>query len=638
MHMLRAVLLAALILATLISPTLKPSTAQTTLPSSALIVDDGDAGFALFGPPSGWHTATSTPNDYFNGDVTWTSSISGTSANENYARWSLPVSATLPMTYEVRAFVPRYNSSTQAARYIVAHGGLTNTATINQNNFYAEWVSLGSYGFVTGTTGTNYVELGDTTNELSGTKRIGFDAIAFVPQVTLTVTPTLPFTPTSRVALPVITRAGNPTIDATATTSRYIQTLDATRHTRMGCEAGTRGEHGVVILTFGQPWAVDLGYGVLIFGTLFPATMIQVSDAVKAFIRGYAECAPVGTSNAIQLGLGVNNYKGETNANHGKAWAAMVNGVNDWLETSPYKNRVSIFGAADMEPGFNTAANTRAWFDGYMANAKRPLFNFGSCDGCPTALNPTQQPNNGWTVDDIWHISAGASGARSVPEVYLRSGITADQWYRISLYGATQHNKKIEFAGALTQYAACQDKEPVNCALNGTDNTPDMGLRQLNNAINADTRTAFSVTAVSDITWKQDVTTTTPASRLTEPRVAYSVLRSGYVIEDVQPPLPAATFIGHNVWIGNVNGDVVQVYAGLVRDWNSEGKGDVSERGGLVIFTVQADGTIVPVSIARAPDRVGALRIVSADGGVLTLSTDDGRPLHFDLVNQLWLP
>ncbi len=455
--------------------------------------------------------------------------------------------------------------TTQQARYVVNRNGITDTRTINQNSYFGEWVSLGSHVFVTG---TNYVELGDATGETAYSKRIGFDAMAFVPQVTL------PFTPTVRVALP-ITQNGDVRI---GTTSRYIQTIDPQRHYRMGCEAGRRGESGVAVLAFGQPWAVNLGYGALIFGALFPATMSQVSDAAQGFIRGYAECAPANSSIKIDLGLGVNNYRGETNAGHGRAWGAMVNSVDVWLQTSPHKNRAGVFGAADLEPSWNTVTNTRAWVDGYAAVATRPLINFGSCDGCPTALNPTQQPNNGWKVEDIWYVSAGASGmlVRSMPEIYLRSGIHADQWYRISLHGATQHNKKIEYAGALTQYAACQDTDPQNCALNGTDNTPEMGLRQLNDAINADARTAFSATNVSDITWKQDITSTVAlaAKTFVAPGVAHRALGvgDGVLIDDVQPPLPAHVFTGNNVWMGQTtSGGVLQIYAGLVRDWTDEG-------------------------------------------------------------------
>jgi hypothetical protein len=628
-------------LAVLLSARLLPAASlpvvnvHAALLPNAIIIDDGDANFQLFGPPTGWRTATSTPNDYYTGDVTWTTNISATEASENYARWTLPVSATLPMTYEVMAFVPRYNSTTQLARYVIHRNGITQTRTLNQNAYYAEWVSLGTYPFVTG---TNYVELGDATGEAQYSKRIGFDAIAFVPQLPQSpITPSLPFTPVAALGLPLII-GGSRLETISATTSRYIQTIDPQRHYRMGCAAGQRGENGVAVLAFGQPWAVDLGYGALIFGALFPATLAQVSDAAKGFIRGYAECAPANSAIKLDLGLGVNNYKGETNNGHGRAWAGMVNGVDAWLQTSQHKDRVRVFGAADMEPSWNTVTNTRAWVDGYVAVAMRPLINFGSCDGCPTGLNPNQQPNNGWTVEDIWYISAGAKDTLALPEIYLRSGIHADQWYRISLHGATQHNKKIAYAGVLTQYAACQDTDPTNCALNGTDNTPTQGLQQLNNAINADARTAFSVTRASDITWKQDGTLiAAQATKFVVPAVAHRTLGSlgdGVVVTDVQPPLPAHVFIGNNMWLGEVDGAVTQVYAGTVRGWTGEGV--VTEHGGVAAFDVLADGTIALRAIVRGPEGAAALSVVDMEGNRLTLVDAAGRTFGFDVITQQW--
>ena len=680
MRIFRAGLVAALVFTARLTPlVLVPAhvTAQVALPPSALIVDDRNPGFSMFGPPTGWHIATSTTNDYFLGSMTWTNNVLSTTTNENYARWSLPVTATVPLTYEVFAFVPRYNSSSQAARYVIHTGGITATRVVNQNNYFSEWVSLGSYGFVSSTTSARFVELGDGTGEVSGTVRIGFDALAFVPQLPVTPTPPQPvstagptgvptaaptggampsptpvprFTPASRIALPLAMRNVSGTVPPTptpmptvtpipssATTSRYIQTTDPQRHYRMGCEAGARAEHGIVILSFGQPVLLTdtLSYGVLIYGVLFPAPMSQISDAAKGFIQGYAQCLPAGSTSTIQIGLGINNFQGETSTGHGKAWAQMVNSVDDWLHTSAYASRVSIAAAADLEPGFNTASNTRAWFAGYMTTAKRPLLNFGSCDGCPTAVDPTRQPNNGWTVEDVWYVSAGNGAAQALPEIYLHSGISADQWYHLSLYGQTQHGHKIEFAGALTQYAACQIKDPVNCALNGTDNKPEVGLRQLNAAINTDARTAFSATAMSDLTWQQDLTTTaqTRARRAAVPSIAYRATGNGYIVEAVQPPLAASTFIGANAWLGTVNGEAMQVYGGLTRAWGKDGQADA--RGGLAIFAIQADGTTTLVHILPAPDVGGALHIVRADGNLLVLD-QGGRELRFDLASETW--
>ncbi len=54
------------------------------------------------------------------------------------------------------------------------------------------------------------------------------------------------------------------------------------------------------------------------------------------------------------------------------------------------------------------------------------------------------------------------------------------------------------------------------------------------------------------------------------------------------------------------------------------------ERGGLAVFAVQADGTIVLTKIARAPEGVEALRVVGASKGVLSIVSEDDQRFAFD--------
>jgi hypothetical protein len=52
--------------------------------------------------------------------------------------------------------------------------------TVNQNSYYAEWVSLGAHDFGS-VPASNYVRLEDVTGEIYLSRRVGFDAIGFVP-------------------------------------------------------------------------------------------------------------------------------------------------------------------------------------------------------------------------------------------------------------------------------------------------------------------------------------------------------------------------------------------------------------------------------------------------------------------------
>lgn len=78
--------------------------------------------------------------------------------------------------YEVLAYIPGgINSNAVGAKYKVHHnGGITNVV-INQSQYTAQWVSLGTFNFAQGQSG--YVYLGDSTGISS--ESIAFDAMHF---------------------------------------------------------------------------------------------------------------------------------------------------------------------------------------------------------------------------------------------------------------------------------------------------------------------------------------------------------------------------------------------------------------------------------------------------------------------------
>lgn len=601
-----------------------PAHAQTTLPPSALVVDDGGPGFTKYGPESSWRLATGTSFNFYGGATTWTTSVPTTPVN--YARWALPVAATLPMTYEVFAFVPRYHSSTANARYEIVRGGVTETRAISQSAFYAEWVSLGQHAFQA--PGPNFVQLTDATGEALNSRRIAFDAVAFVPQaVTASGSP--------RAYLPTLLGGGSIAPGRFVTsTSRYISTVDPARHYAMGCASGKNNEAGTLVLAFGQPWAQDGQYGTLYYRSNFTfASTATIAEAAKGFLRGYWECAPA--TAQLSVGIGTNNYRGATlepasSFAHGQAWGQMIGQLHAWLQsTAPVgaRERVAVFGANDIEMSWNTPALTKQWVNGYVGATSRPFINFGTCDGCPTSGNPTQSPNNGWTVDDVWQVT-GLPYVVTLPEIYLRSGVNADQWYRMSLYGAEQKGQKLAFGGALTQWQACRDVGGCNGL---TDNTVEQGWTQLQAALNADPKTAMVLPPPSDITWFNP-----PAAGVAEAGVAAALAATpagdGVIVEGVLPPLGAAEFLAENAWSGNG----VVVYAGLVRD-PAAGGDDAASRGGVAVVPVRADGEfdLLGLRIVPAPIDARALRVIGAQGGVLALS-DGTVTLALDAATGAW--
>lgn len=427
--------------------------------------------------------------------------------------------------------------------------------------------------------------------------------------------------------------------------SRYVATINPAAHTRMGCESGRAGQAGTIILDFGQPQQVGFGYGTLIFDYATLASTQEIAEAAKAFARAFTECATKPASQqSLNLAIGTSNYRGATGFAHGKAWAQMVNELETWRKAQPANlaGRVTFVGANDIEPSWNTAAQTRDWVQGYASAALQPYFNYGSCDGCPSASYPNWQPNNNWTLEDVWFVSGGALVAKPFPEIYATGGIHAAQWQWVNLYAANLKGAAMDFAGVLTQWQACQDTNPVLCRDSGLDNTPQQGWQQMQTALNSDPRTAQTLPSPSDISWQTPTELPSAASDASARNtIARQTAGAGVIVDAVQAPLPALEFIASNVWIAgapSAQGDVTYVFAGVARNPQLGGGLDAPQ-GAVAIVVREANGQFnrKRTLIVRAPQAASALHMLTERDGVLELRTDDGLILHFDLEQQAWV-
>lgn len=311
-----------------------------------------------------------------------------------------------------------------------------------------------------------------------------------------------------------------------ATRSRYIGTDYLRDAADLGRFTARTHPNGIVILAFGQPIVENLIPGTYLPGSTFFAAIDRVSDAsdirgaVQSYILGYCG-EPLPVSARLTVAVGVSNFAADANGSnlsrtHGQQWGLMIKNVNDWLRqpaNAVCNTQVDVAGAIDIEPDFGKYTPTRTWIDGYLstavsiingANVPWEIYNFGSCDGCPTNSNPGGIPNNGWTVDNIYQVSAGIPHTRVIPQIYATNGVNAEQWYRISLHGATSYNVRIPFRGTMTQQTACADlDQPPECL--GTNVSPAIGWTFLQNQIGSDTRTRLSspIQWSTDISWRQ---------------------------------------------------------------------------------------------------------------------------------------
>ncbi|MGC1376865.1 MAG: hypothetical protein WA821_11600 [Anaerolineales bacterium] len=295
------------------------------------------------------------------------------------------------------------------------------------------------------------------------------------------------------------------------TTSWYMDTPNPTWLPNAaydkGCALGTHdlntpgAQDNVVILLFGYPAYVNGLFGAMDWDGIGSGTHVfisatQIKTTIQQFARGYWQCTgPGDTTSQLFLAVGTNNDGGKKSVTYaqGRAWAAMVKNINDWVNAIRYASQIKIRAASDMELGLNSAKATRAWVDGYGSayGSGLWLYDVGDAAGCPYPGNPNAKCGAGayddWTSEDVWYISWGKVVAYPIPEIYNTNGATAGEWYYLSLYSYAKPTRtSIYFPGTLTQFQSCA--QAGGCA--GVNNTPAQGWTQLWNIISSDPRTA----------------------------------------------------------------------------------------------------------------------------------------------------
>ena len=248
------------------------------------------------------------------------------------------------------------------------------------------------------------------------------------------------------------------TTPAPISTSRYIRNIgntgSATDLATMRSEGATDAYynpsgHGYLIL-------LDIGGqdnydgGVVLSATTTYVSYANLVSCLKAYVDGYASKQKA--SAPATIAIGTNNDMDVTSA-AGRSWA--LNVVNQIAAYAAKYPGITIAGANDIEPGFRgTFSATQSWLQGYLAATKAPFVFNGSADGCSWTASG-QACNNGWTMSGLYSLSGGIAPTRvlNLPQVY--NNTMAAQWKYISLTGVTAGSPRINFAGALTEWTAC---------------------------------------------------------------------------------------------------------------------------------------------------------------------------------------
>lgn len=248
------------------------------------------------------------------------------------------------------------------------------------------------------------------------------------------------------------------TSPAPISTSRYIRNVHDASSAALttmrnegaaDAKANPSGHGYLILLDIGGQDYADNGV-VLSATTIFLSNSALVGD-VNAYVDGYHSQQK--QSAPVIIALGTNNDM-DVSAASGAQWASNV--VAPVVAHASSYGAMTIAGANDIEPGFRgTYSATSAWLGGYLGATRSPFVFNGSADGCSWTVT-NSGCNNGWSMSGLYHLSAGASPPRilNLPQIY--NSTMAGQWKFISLTGVGQKSPRVDFAGALTEWTACQ--------------------------------------------------------------------------------------------------------------------------------------------------------------------------------------
>ena len=475
---------------------------------------------------------------------------------------------------------------------------------------------------------------------------------AYIPiaivQPTATPTPTPTRTPTLK--------PGEPAPPHTApkySTSYYMDSLDPTVARNLGCALGNADEAApgrqeqLVVLDYGSPKVRYGEYGVSGMWRTGFASFDKVYESARNFGYGYWDCVDSDFDSHLRIAVGTSNYPAPQHGvvypsvtyGHGQAFAQMINRLDNWFTnvcTRGCDGQISIYGANDIEPAWDTPAHTLDWMNGYDSANARNLYNYGSLDGCPRFTAPGANCANGWTKEHVMRVTTGY--VSPLPEIYATNGVNAEQWYLMSLYAYQTRGKPFDFVGVMTNWQACQQSGD-ECKRLRIDNTPAEGWTQLYNLVNKDARTVDSLTFSTDIKWL-NVGTTAPS--IADPN-GHPLKQSEPLSLELQAAEPQQMEIEEGIYEGS-GGLISNTVVAIQNGWEGERNGTPLRVLAGTLAEDPALGLLVVIDpltseqpgphFYAAPEGSGSLRIVEVQETQVVLQTNTGQQILFDLVNR----
>ncbi len=305
--------------------------------------------------------------------------------------------------------------------------------------------------------------------------------------------------------------APNPTYSLYVTTATNAQLCDWGSSIASGQNAGTVASDAFIIMHFFAPWRSSTGeYGASRQGNF------QTNSQLRAAAQKLGQCWFNGTGSGktlkIAMGTTSDNSYGQVTSGHGSAWATMVANANNWAATNGYNSRLSLNAAFDAESGFSASVTqAKNWMDGYRnANTGWNVFFYGAAAGCPSDKYPTSTCN--WPRDDIIYLAWKNGKTTAFPQIYDEepstanppTSVNAQQWQLLSERAVNLGMGRINFAGGLSQYQACVDRNhPPECS--GAEERPKTAWRDLWDEVNC-TYDSGTCTTNDDLRWTTQLT------------------------------------------------------------------------------------------------------------------------------------
>lgn len=296
-----------------------------------------------------------------------------------------------------------------------------------------------------------------------------------------------------------------------STASYYMKTTDVAVAEALGRELGNLDkdlpgrQQSIVILLYGEPRYENGDWGTTLYDNdLSFATTSNIQLSLQGFARGYSEAVYPDIQSQVIVLAGTTNSGSAVTDLHGSAWATMVNDFQNYLRDQYYGTRVVAGGANDIEMLFSTFDQVKPWLDSYMQTAVNHSFYYiGDAGGCPTdAHGATLLCDNSWTQHDIWMTAWGdpeVSISVPLPQIYNTNSLQAYQWYHLVKYGIEDYSQQMILQGALTQWEACNQKEPEQPCHPTVRNTPEDAWTQLRQVFYQDLTTYQNFPYLTDI-------------------------------------------------------------------------------------------------------------------------------------------